>query len=175
LIVFKHASVVAVLALAGLGAADVLACGDKFLVPGRGPRFMTAADRGSATVLLYAVPGSPLHAALAKLSVESTLRKAGYRPMPVSTEAAFAAALRTGTWDVAIVDLSDGPLVVSRLATAAAPILLPVAYDTSDEVMKNAKQRYPQVLRSPKKNQAFLDAIDKIILARARTRAKNPV
>lgn len=170
---FKRVSVVVVLAFVVTFADEILACGDKFLVPSRGMRFQAQPiDRESATVLLYAQAGSALGSTLTALSVEATLRKAGYRPTSVTTEAELARALGAGGWDVVILDLADGPRIAGRLPASAVPIVLPVAHDADRAVLADAKRQYPRVLQSPKKDQVFLEAVDKAIAARARARAR---
>ncbi len=156
-----------------IAVPEMLACGDKFLVPSRGMRsYERPVDRESAAILLYASPGSALSAKLTGLSVEATLRKAGYRPTSVASAAAFERALRTGGWDVLVVDLADGPYIASQLAAGAALIVLPVAYDAPQNSLDSAKKQYQQILKSPKKDQAFLEAIDRAIAARTKARAK---
>lgn len=165
--------VVAVLLGVVVAAADLAACGDKFLVPSRGLRFEgPVIDRQSATVLLYGSQGSELDAAFRKLSVETMLRKAGYRPTLVRTQEEFENALLRGGWDVVVVDLADGALIDARVPPAAAPMVLPVAHGVTRVALDDAKKRYRQVLTSPTKARAFLDAIDKAIAARAKARAK---
>ena len=44
-----------------------------------------------------------------------------------------------------------------------APIVLPVFYNATKEVLKQARKQYPIVLESPTKSQAFLDTIDDAI------------
>jgi len=168
---FTRVVVAGLLGLVMVSPADMLACGDKFLVPSRGMRFSPPVNRESARILLYATPGSALSATLASLSVELTLRKAGYRPTSVNSAAQFEATLSAGGWDVIVVDLADGPLMVRRLAAGDAPVVLPVAYGPARDTLEDAKDRYPQVLKSPKKNLAFVEAIDKAIVARAKARA----
>jgi hypothetical protein len=162
------ASVAVVLAL----PADLPACGDKFLVPGRGARFRNrVVDRESATVLLYARPGSALARALGTLSVEARLRAAGYRPTVARSREELESALRGGGWDVVVVDLADAS-DVGWLQTAPAPLVLPVVQEVPKAVVDDAKRRYSLVLRSPRRYQTFLEALDKLISARARGRAR---
>lgn len=169
-----RAAIVSLLALVAAAPSDMLACGDKFLVPSRGIRFQgPPLDRESATILLYASADSALGAALKTLSVEEALRKAGYRPTTVASASDFDATLRMARWDVLVIDLADGPGIARRLPSNAAPIVLPVAYDTSGTNVDAVKKQYPQVLKAPKKNKAFLDAVDKVIAARARARSKS--
>ena len=159
---FTRVVVAGFLGLVMVSPADMLACGDKFLVPSRGMRFGPPVNRESARILLYATPGSALSAALASLSVELTLRKVGYRPTSVNSAAQLKAALSAGAWDVIVVDVADGPLMVSRLPAGGAPVVLPVAYSVASDRLKDIENR----------NLAFVKAIDKAIVARAKARAK---
>jgi DNA-binding NtrC family response regulator len=151
---------------------DLPACGDKFLVPSRGARFrFRVVDRESATVLLYARPGSALAETLRTLSVEARLRTAGYRPTLVGSREEFASACRRGGWDVVVVDLADAS-DVDRLSTSWAPLVLPVAQGVPRAAVDEAKRQYRLVLKSPTKYRAFLDAIDEAIAVRTRARAR---
>ena len=168
-----RALVAVLFALIAATPSDMLACGDKFLVPSRGIRFQGAPlNRESATILLYASTDSALGAALKTLSVEDALRKAGYRPTTVASARDFDATIRTARWDVLVIDLADGADVAGRLPSTAPPIVLPVAYGGTNAHADGAKRPYQHVLKSPKKNKAFLDAVDQVIAERAKARAK---
>jgi len=66
---------VVVVAIAGAWlSGDLLACGDKFLVAGRGTRFQRPKNARAASVLIYANPSSGLPAALKNVKVESVLK-----------------------------------------------------------------------------------------------------
>jgi hypothetical protein len=165
--------VVLVLGLVGGAAAKGLACGDKFLVPGRGTRFRAKIDRESATVLLYARPGSPLDETLRIRSVADGLRKAGYRPTWVNAGEDPGRAIPAGPWDVVVAELGDVAELVAVLKSATAPLALPVAYDVSRATLDEARRQYRRVLRAPSRTQAFLDAIDELVYARAKARARS--
>ncbi len=159
--------IAALLWLAGIAASDVLACGDKFLVAGRGSRFQRASvPRVPATILVYANPASNLPAALANLPVEDTLRKAGYRPTSVGSAGEFDKALREGGWDLILVDMAESRAVSGRAHGEAVPVVLPVVYNPTRTEWKEAKKQYPSVLRSPTKTQAFLETIDEALSSR---------
>lgn len=150
-------------------SGDLLACGDKFLVPGRGLRFAPRfVDRASAAVLLYASPGSALSATLNALPIQATLQEAGYRPVVVADRADFERALRAREWDVVVLDLADDPAMHNGAAAVAGATVLPVAHDASRASLEEARKRYRFVLKSPKKQRTFLDAIDHAITARRR-------
>lgn len=151
----------------------LLACGDKFLVLSRGTRFERApAARQTAAILLYANPASGLPQTLAGLSVEATLRKAGYRPVSVASADDFERALRTGGWDVVLVDLADAPAASAPAEGRGAPLVLPVALHSTREALADAKKRYAGVINSPTRGQAFVDAIDDAMTAKVRRQAK---
>jgi hypothetical protein len=153
--------------------SDVLACGDKFFVPGRGARFRApAVNRDAAAVLLYAPPGSGLNRTVQAQTVEASLRTAGYRPTLVTSETGFDSALRGRAWDVLVVDLADGPTIVRKLTATTAPDVLPVAYGASKAALNEARHHYRRVLDSPTKQRAIVQAVDEVVAERARARGK---
>jgi hypothetical protein len=148
-------------------SGDLLACGDKFLVVGRGTRFRRASvPRPSAAILVYANPASNLPVALANVPVEATLSKAGYRPTTVSSSEEFARALRRGGWDLVLVDFAESHSLSGRVPGDDAPAVLPVMYNPTRTEWKQARRQYPSVLRSPTKTQAFLDTVDEALSLR---------
>jgi hypothetical protein len=150
--------------------ADLSACGDKFLVLGRGSRFQHAAlARFAAAILVYANPGSTLPQALANLPVEATLRKAGYRPTTVASAQDFEDALHTRKWDLLLVDVSDTEAVTARVAgESSSPAILPVLYNPTGNELAAARKQYRCVLKSPTKNESFLETIDEALALRGR-------
>lgn len=81
---------------------DLLACGDKFLVAGRGTRFQRPKNARAASVLIYANPSSGLPAALKNVSVESVLKHEGHRSTTVETFDQLSAILAGGRFDVVV-------------------------------------------------------------------------
>jgi len=152
--------------------AALLACGDKFLVPGRGVRFKAKVNREAAAILLYASPGTAPEQALRTLAVEGRLRAAGYRPTLITTPEDLEAVLASGRWDVLVIDLDRASDLKARFPAASAPVVLPVAHDVSKAVVEEAKRLYSHVIDLSRKHGAWLDAIDEAIAARARARRK---
>src|SRR5216683_8181511 len=68
-----------------LAGGDLLACGDKFLVAGRGTRYQRPKNARAASVLIYANPASGLPMALKNVKVESVLKREGHRSTTVET------------------------------------------------------------------------------------------
>ena len=169
----KKLLVVGFLVLASAGS-DLLACGDKFLMPSRGTRFTRAGvPRQPAAILVYANPSSTLPKALSKVDVTATLRKVGYRPTSVSGPAELEAALRQGGWDLVVTDLSDGQAVRGRLQGTGAPAVLPVAFNATSANLAQAKKDYQHILKGTIKSQAFIEAIDDALALREKLRAKS--
>ncbi len=163
-----RAPALALLLISGTAiCGDLLACGDKFLVVGRGTRFRRASiPRSPAAILVYANPASNLPVALANVPVEATLSKAGYRPTTVSSAEEFDRALRRGGWDLVLVDVAEGRDLNGRVPADNAPAVLPVVYNPTRMEWKQARRQYPAVLRSPTKTQAFLDTVDEALSLR---------
>ncbi len=138
----RVAGVVVVLGLS-LGG-DLFACGDKFLVAGRGTRYQRPKNARAASVLIYANPASGLPAALKKVKVESALKLEGHRSTTVQTYEQLSAILSGGRFDVVLAS-SSVSADVEKLLGAAPDAAVVLAVDAS------AKER------------SLLQAIDKAV------------
>jgi hypothetical protein len=166
--------VLGVLALIVVGAGnDLLACGDKFLVVSRGTRFQHPSARRPASILVYANPASGLPKTLAALPIDITLRKAGYQPTLVSTTSELNQALRGGTWDLVLADAADAAGLTGGLHNDTRVVLLLVVFDASNAQLKQLKQQYQRVLKSPTRSQTVLDAVDEALASRPKALAKS--
>jgi DNA-binding NtrC family response regulator len=159
----------AVLFAAGLAASHQAdACGDKFLVPSRGVRFeLSASMRQQAAILLYANQESSFPEFLGRLSIDPALRKAGYRPTVVATVDELDQAIHDRAWDIVLIDLSDGPYVNRQPQRANRPAVLVIARDTGSPQFATAKKLYADVIKTPKRSQTVIDAIDDAVIRRA--------
>lgn len=137
--------VAAVLVLVAGG--DALACGDKFLVSGRGTRYQRPKSARAASVLIYANPASELLHAAGKLSLESLLKREGHRSTTVGTLEQLAALVAGGRFDVVLAATSVGEAVTDLVGGAPdAPVV--VAFKT------------------PVKEGSLLQAVDKAVAQR---------
>ena len=147
------------LVVASVMAVDLGACGDKFLVPGRGLRLApSSADRANAAVLIYAPATSRLADAMSRLKTEAALRRAGYRPVVAAAPAELSQA-STRTWDAVLFE----PAVaadVAFVATANPTALVAVTDTTARPDLDRLRAQYATVLKSPLRNQDVLDALD---------------
>ena len=104
---------------------DLIACGDKFLVAGRGTRYQRPKTARAASVLIYADPASAVAASLKKEKVESVLKLEGHRATRVQSLEELSAVVSSGRYDVILTATSDSANVQRLLQTSrdAATVL----------------------------------------------------
>jgi len=132
-----------VLALAVLAslAADLQACGDKLLVLGRGIRFQSRHTPRAATVLLYLPPVSAGQA-ITDPNLESALREAGHTVHAVTTNDELRDALRVGTYDVVLTNVTSAPdLERAERDGPDTVVVLPAVYLVATAGQRPAKQQ----------------------------------
>ena len=148
------------------------ACGDKFIVLGRGVRFQTVhAAANPASILLYMNPDSRLPAADRAYQLQATLRLAGHKPAAVETSREVTAALGSHSYDLVLGDLADAATLNEALAGAASkPMFVPVLYEPSPAEIETAKKDYGCLLqgKSKRRGASVLKAIDTAMEARKR-------
>ena len=137
----------ALVVMLSLGGVDMLACGDKFLIAGRGTRYQRPKNARAASVLIYADPASAVAATLKKARVESLLKLEGHRATKVQTFQDLSTIVAGGRYDVILTPNSDSA-DVQRLVQTSADAAIVVGVD--DLV----------------KNRSLLQAIDKAVLQR---------
>ena len=135
----------AVLLAVGI-TGDLIACGDKFLVAGRGTRYQRPKTARAASVLIYADPASAVAASLKKEKVESLLKLEGHRATRVQSLEELSAVVSSGRYDVILTATSDSANV-QRLLQTSRDAATVVAVDDL-------------------KNRSLLQAIDTAVLQR---------
>ncbi len=149
------------------GVTDLLACGNKFLVPSRGTRFgKVAVDRQDAAILVYAAPASGVAKAMGDIPVETVLLQAGYMPTRVSDPQGLSTALEKGGWDLVLADLDASETLRWQLEGDNAPTVVPVLYEPTKSDMVQARKDYGSALKAPFKSQRFLETIDDAVAMR---------
>jgi hypothetical protein len=123
------------------GAVPVHACGDKLLMLGRGIRFQSRHTPRAASVLLY-LPQSGLGRSLTDPNLESALREAGHAVRAVTSPADLESALRGGTYDVVLANVTDAPeLERAQGVTEGNAVVLPAIYLVAPAANPVAKQQ----------------------------------
>ena len=153
--------IITFLAIGGLSVgASVLACGDKFLVAGRGARFQRGGAH-SLVVLIYAPPASHLRAASEEKSIEKVLSRAGLHPVVASTPEELGRSLKEKLPGLVLAAETDAAAVQTLVSPApAGPIVIPVLNKASRQELASARKTYGVALNSPASSDALLDAVD---------------
>jgi hypothetical protein len=162
--------------LAGVGllgcalvlGGDVLACGDKLVVVGRGLRpKRKAASR--ASILVYAPPGGSLPVALTEGGLQKDLERAGHRLSRVGSDEELKRALGTGGYDLVLADFGIAQRVEAEANQAPAhPTVLPTLYKPSPAELQAAESQFQCVVKSPGQEKDYLAVVDAAMAARTK-------
>ncbi len=166
-----RSGVMGFIGIAGFCAGtSLLACGDKFLVAGRGARFQRQSGH-AMSVLIYAPPSSTLNGGLGKSSVDHVLSRAGYRPTVAASAEELGRILKESAPGIVLVDIADAR-TVERHASAGSsgPVILPVLNNASRQEIAEARRMWGVVLRSPASGDSLLDALDEAVGLHAKAR-----
>jgi len=148
---------------------DAQACGDKFLVVGRGVRYQRvhpAAHPGS--ILIYMKPGSQVPAAAKEIQLQSSLKRAGHKVDTVENAARLQDALKSVKYDLVLADIADSAALERQVGSEPSmPAVVPVLYRPTGDEMAAAQKQYGCAIKVPSKD--YLAAIDDVMLQRLRT------
>lgn len=172
----RRVGLVGLLVAVGLWmGTDLLACGDKFLVAGRGTRYQRPKNARAASVLIYANPSTGLQAALKKLPLDSVLKHEGHRSTTVDAPDQLSAILASGRFDVVLVASGDAAAVEELLGRGAdAPVVLAFCVKAAGQEQP-ASDKVASCLKTPPKEHSLLEAIDKAVERRDQNARKAQV
>lgn len=162
-----------VVLVAVVQADGVQACGDKFLLVGRGVNFRQAyAAIYPASIVVYA---QPEHRSAAKAildpRLQASLKTAGHRVTIVEDERALARTLESDRVDLVLTDVADADRIARQADTSPTrPTVLPVMFEPSKEEAKAIEARYKCRLTNSDRPDRYLSAIDDAM----KTRKKKP-
>jgi len=144
------------------------ACGDKFLMVGRGAKFQRAyASLYPGKVLIYARPSREPKAAVNNVQLQKALRQAGHAVSVIEDWTLLEQALKTLPFDVILVDVGESAKLQSLLSSSPAhPEALYVAFPSSGPVA--GPQQLACRLKSSDRPLKYLDEIENALKARAK-------
>jgi hypothetical protein len=148
-----------------LGSQDVWACGDKFLLLGRGVRYQRAyAAIHPASILIVAPPKSVKTAAVRDSRLQSALKLAGHR-VDVVPAAKMRDALAGSRYDIVLAERADAVGIPDALPPGGKkPSIISVVQDAADVAAD--RQRYDAVLKTPQSLPDILRLFDDVMKAR---------
>lgn len=141
----------------------VSACGDKFLVVGRGIRYerlRAAVHPGSILIYRNVNYDDPK----AGTELESALKKVGHTVQSVNDVTKLDSTLKTGKFDLVILNLADTPLLEEQIITSPSkPAVLPIIYNKSGTELAAAGKQYDCILKASGKNTNVLSVVDEAV------------
>lgn len=150
------------------GADSIQACGDKFLLVGRGAKFRQAyAAVYPASIIVFAQPQRSTAKAIRDPRLQADLKAAGHRVTVAEDERALARALESDRIDFVLTDAADADRIAKQADTAPArPKVLPVMFEPTKEEAKAIETRYQCRLTSSDRSARYLATIDDAMKAR---------
>ncbi len=136
------------------------ACGDKFLLVGRGVRFQRAyAAVHPANILIYARSTTDADRAIRDPQFQKTLRQAGHQVSAIEDPTLFQHALAISSFDIILADLSEAPTIDPLVLTAPShPKALYVEYPKGST--KALASQFMCELKAGDRATRFLDRIE---------------
>jgi hypothetical protein len=150
-----------------IGSQTVGACGDKFLLVGRGVRFQRAyAAIHPGSILIVMPPKSVKNAAVRDSRLQSALKMAGHR-VDLVTQAGAADQVARSRYDLILAERTDA-LVIRDLVSASPgkPSVVGVLEDPSAAEFADASQRLQAVIKTPQSVFDILKTLDDVMKGR---------
>lgn len=147
------------------------ACGDKFLLVGRGAKFQRVyASVYPGKVLIYARPSTESKAAIRDPQLHKALRQAGHAVSVIEDWTLLEQALKSVPVDVVLVDVREAEKLQGVMpSSTTTPETLYVAAPTAPSPLQ---KQFICKLKSSDRPVRFLDEVENVMKARAR-RAKS--
>ena len=163
---------VAIVLLQETNAAQ--ACGDKFLLVGRGVEFHRAyAAVYPASIVIYARPPGDAAKAIRDPRFQANLKQSGHHVVLVENDAALARTLESDKVDLILTDVADAEKLSTRASAAPSkPTVLPVMYRPTKVEAQAIESRYQCRLTSDDRADRYLTVIDAAMKTRADEKKK---
>jgi hypothetical protein len=161
-------ALVTLLLVAGTESGN--ACGDKFVVFGRGVRFKTVfAAARPASILLFLKSDSSLTKIEREFRLQSILKEVGHEATIVEFPADLENALRGKPYDIVLASAEDVEVVEkARTAAGAKSSIIPALYKPTPEATRDAQHEYGCLVKPSKRNHDLLLVIDEVMRDRSK-------
>lgn len=148
------------------------ACGDKFLLVGRGLKFQRAyAAIYPANILLYVSPGAARSSVMRDAKFQGALKSAGHQITVVENADVVKGAVQSGSFDIILAEISQATSLGTPADLAASKsIVLPVVVDKPTKAQVETCERlFPTCkLKASGKPLSFLEVIDSAMKVRVK-------
>ena len=159
-----------VLLAAALCVPDILhACGDKFLLVGRGARFQSAYRAIHPASILILLPAKSVkNAAVRDSRLHTALKMAGHRVEVIQQPANLADVLTRSRYDIVVGERADVAAIPDVTESGRPkPVVAAVLEDASPSDFSAAQQQFACVLKTPQPLSQILGVLDDAMKARA--------
>src|SRR5690242_1905487 len=150
-----------------LTISAAIACGDKLMLLAGGGRFRQVYARTHpASILAYVRPNSAVPGVVRELELQRTLQQTGYTFFAVQDAPRLDEALKTGKYDVLLIDIADVEGLEQRLSARSMPLVLPVVYKATKDDATTIQKRFHCILKAPGSADRYLAALDQAMMTR---------
>lgn len=138
---------------------DISACGDKFLVAGRGILYERAYPaKYPASILIYS------NQTEASKNLAKFLKKSGHKIQTASDQKSLFRNLESTKYDLVLLNLSDIAVLEPQVKSSPSkPIVMPVIYNTKANEAATDKKGNNCLLKYGSKNKNVIAAIDQVM------------
>ena len=159
--------IVALASAAATLTSAVQACGDKFLMVGRGAKFQRVyASVHPGRVLIYARPSTDGKAAIRDPQLHKALRQAGHSVSVIEEWSLLEQALKSVPVDVVLVDVEEAEKLQGVIAgSPSSPDALYVASPSASPALQ---KQFMCRLKVSDRSVRFLDEVENIMKGRAK-------
>ena len=156
-------SLLLIATLLGCTTPFATACGDKLLVLGPGVTFGNIFPSYHASIIAYVPTSLPQSAAVNDSQFQAALQKAGYKLRLVPDVYTLTEAVRSGKYDIILVDLQNAPTAEEQVTTATVnTVVMPVVYDGAD-LKTAAAMQFRCIRKVSGKNSSCFSTLNKAI------------
>ena len=152
------------------GGQDLLACGDKYLMPGRGVGYAQLYKAKVPGSIVIFAPADPAGAgALRSAQLQAALRAVGHRLTVVQDEPQVKKLLAAGGVDIVMSDLGKTTIVATPSpATGARATVVPVMLQGNKLGPTACSGSFECQLKNGDRLERFLTTVNKVMEARAK-------
>src|SRR5262249_58034570 len=126
-----------------LGRGFAAACGDKFVILGRGMKTEMGRARHPAAILLFNNPSSRLAEAEREYRLATALKAAGHKALVLQDRIQVGEALLSRGYDVVLADFTDTPALEQTVRKSAPDtVVIPVLYKPTGAELAEAQKQY---------------------------------